>query len=49
LIGTFSWRLAEVAFDGFGGGVQRLRVRRGSDRIDERRHDQAQEPPNTVF
>jgi hypothetical protein len=38
-----------VASNGIRGGVQYLQVRLGDDRVDDRRDDQAEEAPNTVF
>jgi hypothetical protein len=49
LIRTFSGRLAEVALNGFCGGMQCLRVRLGDNRVDERLDDQAQEAPSAIF
>jgi hypothetical protein len=49
LVGTFSWRLAEMTLDIMRGSKQRVHVRLGSDGLDERLDNEAQQPPNTVF
>lgn len=49
LVGTFSGSLTEVALQGFCGGAHCLGVKLWTDRIDERRDDDAQQAPNAVF
>jgi hypothetical protein len=49
LIGAFSGRFAEVALNGFRGGVQCFHIWRRHHRVNECRDDQAQEAPSAVF
>jgi hypothetical protein len=49
LIGAFSGRFADVALNGFCGGVQCFHIWRRDHRVNEGRDDQAQEAPSAVF
>src|SRR5262249_36700842 len=49
LIGPLSGWFADVALNVSRGGAQCLGVRLRDNRVDDRRDDQAQEAPNTIF